>query len=335
LDHLMALKVWDQFGISARWIPFRSGGEALAALLGDQGAAYVGNPRDAKGNPDLRVIAVSGEQRLPQFPEARVFAELGADGLDREFMWRGFAVKKGCPDSALVWYDELFQRITADEQWRSFWEDEGMQVVYRGTTEFTPIVHRDREEFQHYLGGSSQTSSSVRWWGQPLLLVLGAGAIAAGLMLTGRSNQVGPLLIPVVIVGIGAICLAQTRSFPQMATVGAAAAPRLWILLLLPLCLYEFAKSLRREGTRPERAWRTDLVWLFMLLLVIYLLGTVYLGYYLSSAVFVTAAMYLLGVRQPRPALAVTAAWLAFAYVAFARVLDVPLPIGRLWERFF
>ncbi len=109
-DHVFAMKTWAQFGITADWVPFSSGNEALVALLGDQGTAYVGNPRDAVGNPELQLVAVSRSRRLAQFPDAPVFAELGAPELDNEYMWRGFALKQGCPSTVLAWYDELFQQ---------------------------------------------------------------------------------------------------------------------------------------------------------------------------------------------------------------------------------
>ena len=37
-------------------------------------------------------------ERLPQFPDAPTFKELGYEGLDNEIMWRGFAIKKGAPE---------------------------------------------------------------------------------------------------------------------------------------------------------------------------------------------------------------------------------------------
>lgn len=68
LDHVMALKTWKAFDLKARWIPFDSGGEAKAALLGEQGVAYVGNPRDAAGNSSLHISVISNPVRLEQFP---------------------------------------------------------------------------------------------------------------------------------------------------------------------------------------------------------------------------------------------------------------------------
>lgn len=58
----------------------------MAALLGGQGVAYVRNPRDTLGKPDLKIAVVSSPQRLKQFPDVPTFKELGITGLDNEYM---------------------------------------------------------------------------------------------------------------------------------------------------------------------------------------------------------------------------------------------------------
>ena len=68
LDHLMAIKTWDKVGITATWVPYDGGGAAIAALLGEHGVVYVGNPEDTKGRPDLHIAAVSARERLDLFP---------------------------------------------------------------------------------------------------------------------------------------------------------------------------------------------------------------------------------------------------------------------------
>ncbi len=45
----MAIKTWDKVGITATWVPYDGGGAAIAALLGEHGVVYVGNPEDVQG----------------------------------------------------------------------------------------------------------------------------------------------------------------------------------------------------------------------------------------------------------------------------------------------
>ena len=150
-DHVMAMKVWEIAGVEAKWIPYASGGKSMAALLGGHGVAYVGNPLDTIGKPDLTVAAVSGTERLEQFPDAPTFKELGYEGLDNEIMWRGVLVKVGTDPEALEFYADLFQKITEDQEWIDFWGKGGAAAVYYGPDKFTEIVKQNAEEFTTYL----------------------------------------------------------------------------------------------------------------------------------------------------------------------------------------
>ena len=149
-DHLMAMKVWDKAGISAMWIPFESGPAAMVALMGGQGVAYVGNPVDTAGRPDLKVCAVSSATRLKQYPDAPTFRELGLAGLDDESMWRGFAVKKGTPPEAVKWLQDLVDKVAKDPEWKNFFEEQAIEVVAYRTDEFTKHVKTNLEDAQRY-----------------------------------------------------------------------------------------------------------------------------------------------------------------------------------------
>jgi tripartite-type tricarboxylate transporter receptor subunit TctC len=132
-------------GIKAKWLPFASGGKAVAALLGEQGVAYIGKAEN------LKIAAVSSRKRLDEFPDVPTFGELGIKGLDSEIMWRGFAVKKGTPGNVVKWYDDLFAKVTEDPEWREFREPYGIDVVHYTTDKFTDIVNSDIADFANYL----------------------------------------------------------------------------------------------------------------------------------------------------------------------------------------
>lgn len=150
-DHLMAMKVWDKSGMSAKWIPYNTGPEAMMALLSGQGAVYVGNPADIGGREGFTIVAVARKERLERFPDAPTFLELGVEGLEDEVMWRGFAMKKGSPEEAMVWWEELLKKVAADPEWREFLEKDGIDVVDYGRAEFNPQVRKDIDNFTLYL----------------------------------------------------------------------------------------------------------------------------------------------------------------------------------------
>jgi len=78
-------------------------------------------------------------------------------------------------------------------------------------------------------------------------------------------------------------------------------------------------------ATVPMRFWG-----LFILLLI-YSTALTYLGFYLSSALFLPLAMLLLGAKKPLSISLTSIGVLLFIYLVFAKLLEVPLPEGSLF----
>lgn len=151
-DHIMAMKTWKAAGIKAKWIPYASGGKAMAALLGGHGVAYVGNPQDVIGRPDLKVAAVSSPERLGgDFADVPTFKEVGIEGLDNEIMWRGFMVKKGIPEEASAFYNDLFEKVNNDPEWQEYVQRGGAVPLFDKADKFLATVQKDQQEFAEVL----------------------------------------------------------------------------------------------------------------------------------------------------------------------------------------
>lgn len=346
LDHVTALKIWDAYEMEAKWIPFKSGGKALAALLGDQGVAYVGNPRDALGNPDLYIAAVSSDKRLEAFPDVPTFTELGMPDLESEIMWRGFALKKGSPPEIKQWYDELFTKVNADPDWRDFWEKGGIDVKYVKEDVFTKIVYEDAQTFEYYLKKSNilpdEASGILKNLasGTPFtMLALGLAFLWIGgtfwvsrssySEITGRVAMIGFFLLVSLLFGV------QSLNFPSTSTVGPSAVPRLWIFMLVPLNLLLLFRTFKQHEQVAEVGPRVDIVLTFIGFLVAYLFVMQVLGYFLSTLCFISVGLYYLGYRRLRNILLISSIWVLFSYIVFYKTLYVPLPLGLVFERLF
>lgn len=147
-DHIMAMKTWKAAGIKAKWVPYKSGGKAMAALMGGHGIAYVGNPQDVLGRPDLKVAAISSPKRLTgEFADVPTFKELGVKDLNSEIMWRGFMVKKGTPEEALNFYNDLLKKVSQDPDWRAYIQKGGANPVFYQEEKFVKIIKNDQQEF--------------------------------------------------------------------------------------------------------------------------------------------------------------------------------------------
>jgi tripartite-type tricarboxylate transporter receptor subunit TctC len=341
LDHVTALKIWAAAGLDAKWIPFKSGGKAIAALLGDQGAAYVGNPRDAAGNPDLHIAAVSSTNRLAAYPDVPTFGELGLDGLDREFMWRGFAIRQGVPVDAVAWYDNLFQQVSADPEWREFWEKSGIDLTYRDREEFRKIVAADQVDFARSLKGQGLIQTRRTGLLAAAGRGRGLGVWTAGLGLTlalllvwaSRSSRrsAARVAFPLLCVAGGGVFLAMTFAFPVAEEAGPDLVPRLWIGLLTLVGLsIAFSESRRLPTDSGLDRRHIVQVLRFSILLGLYLVALPWIGYLVTTGLFLITAMVMLGERRPVTVLGVTAGWLVFSYLVFVKVLYVQLPVGRL-----
>lgn len=151
IDEYMTKKIWEKAGITGKFVPYDSGNQAMAAVMGGMAAVYVGNPADVAGKPNLSIAVVAGEKRLGQFPGVPTFRECGISGLEMESMWRGFALKKGTPENVIAWYDDLFDKITADPDWRNFFEVNGMELVHIKRNEFNNLVEKDLTGLATYL----------------------------------------------------------------------------------------------------------------------------------------------------------------------------------------
>lgn len=346
VKHVSGVKIAERAGVEMRWIPYSSGGQAIAALLGKVGNVYLGNPRDVLASTELSILAVAASERLAAFPDAPTFSELGITGLEQELIWRGFAFKQGMPEHVRQWYSELIQKVQQDPDWQASWRYEGVSLVYKNDSAFTEIVKRDSAEFRHYLShmgliklGAATDSAALTPAGlnmQPLFglgLVLGYLLFTRALLRSKLRPIAGELLILIGIVSIAILFYIITLSFPapsKVDLVGAQGVPKLWIFLLLPLVGFQFFLLFKTLPNTAEYN-KKHLVFSFLAMLLSYALLIPILGYWLATLLYLPAALFLLNYIQVKLMLSLSLGWLLFSYFIFQRMLMVDLPKGLLF----
>ena len=154
LDHVMAMKTWMASGITGKYIPFKGGKAAVIELLGGRSFVYVGNPRDTLGQPKLKVAALARTERLPAFPDAPTFRELGVKGLDNEIMWRGFAIKAGISDEVRNFWNTLFERVSKDPEWVAHVKKSSIDPVLYKHKKFLSVIKKDMVEVEKWAKGA-------------------------------------------------------------------------------------------------------------------------------------------------------------------------------------
>lgn len=155
------------------------------------------------------------------------------------------------------------------------------------------------------------------------------------------TTKIANLVISVVLIAAAAAAIAATADFPKSmlaADVGAARFPIIHAGALILLCLILIANTLRAP-TAPAADGQTSVgiagyagVALGMLATAACIGAMEQVGYGPATAVYMAVIMALMGQRSPvwNPVLAVGVT--ALIYGVFHYVLQVPLPVGSLFE---
>ncbi len=147
----------------------------------------------------------------------------------------------------------------------------------------------------------------------------------------------GQILVLLGILWIGLLFYFVTYSFrvPRFASVATTGAtvPRFWFYVLIPITLLAFIPMLKGHEVPDQKSgniWRLGVVFAA---LVLSLLSFRFIGYYISSAVFLVVVMWVLDSREKVELIVVPVGWVIFSYFFFYRLLYVRLPIGTLFSR--
>ena len=236
--------------------------------------------------------------------------------------------------------------MNADPEWRKYWESGGIDVKYANSSEFPKIVEIDKQDFSYYLSQlgiiNTQTDSIVAKMasGTTLKRIL-IGLVLAYLIIwflvrqSQKRKWLEGILIPIFFIFITLVFYLLTFTFPNNEDVGPAIVPRLWIFALIPLNILLLVSIILKKEDIQYTSESSKPVFTFVALLILYLLGIHFLGYFISTFFFVIAGILLLRYKNIRMALIISVCWLLFSYLVFYKLLDVPLPQGLILEMLF
>ncbi|MGH2667993.1 MAG: tripartite tricarboxylate transporter substrate binding protein [bacterium] len=144
--HLMAVAFENRSGVRFTHVPF--GRElAVTTVLGDKIEASVQLPAEIMAQVtgrQVRVLAISGEQRLPSLPDVPTLKESGSDLTMA--LWRGIAVPKGTPEAVIARLERAFVQAAQSAEFRDFATRMGATVEIRGAQDFDRFIAQDDRE---------------------------------------------------------------------------------------------------------------------------------------------------------------------------------------------
>lgn len=144
--HLAAVALENRAGVKMTHVPF--GRElAVTTVLGDKIEASVQLPAEIMSQVtgrQVRVLAVSGDRRLPSLPDVPTFKESGAD-LSMT-LWRGIAAPRGAPAEAIARLERAFVGAAQSGEFREFAARMGASVEILGARDFDRFMAGDDRE---------------------------------------------------------------------------------------------------------------------------------------------------------------------------------------------
>lgn len=107
--------------------------------------------------------------------------------------------------------------------------------------------------------------------------------------------------------------------------------PRLWCALMLPIAIAAYIQILK-DNQEEEKFGRWTLALGVALGSIFSVIIFNFAGYYISSAVFIFAVMWVMKERRWTMLTFTPLGWVAFTYFFFQKLLFINLPVGMLFS---
>ena len=140
-------------GIKFRYVPFKSGGECITALLGGHVNMIWANPPEFVPQWEakmVRPVAVAKSTRMADFSDVPTLKEVGHDVT--YFFYRGIAAAQNIPAEASAFYENMFKRMDESVAWKEKYLKKYMlSPSWMGSKEFAKVVAQNEEESKEIL----------------------------------------------------------------------------------------------------------------------------------------------------------------------------------------
>lgn len=143
-----------------------------------------------------------------------------------------------------------------------------------------------------------------------------------------RNDLIGSVILIIFAVAVY-ILTTQFPIVPAMDT-GPAFFPKLLSFLLLVLGIILFVQSVKKGiPEEQQKSMKKSLV--TMLVVLFYLLGISYIGFFIATPIFVFVLLLYYGIRKKTILLSIPLGVLLFNYFFFEKILAIPLPRGIIF----
>lgn len=152
-DDAILMNMLNQIcGVELVYVPYDSGAEVLAAILGGHIDLCGISPSEAGEHltsDALVPLAVSADSRLSVLPDVPTFIEEGIDINHQQS--RGIVMNTGVPQEAVEYYSDLMRQVTETEEWQAFLEENFMMSSYMPSDEYTAFNTELAGKYEEFL----------------------------------------------------------------------------------------------------------------------------------------------------------------------------------------
>jgi putative tricarboxylic transport membrane protein len=162
-------------------------------------------------------------------------------------------------------------------------------------------------------------------------LTSGAAVLFVGLGIAVWFSRLRPylgnILIPSFLIILALVFLFLTFGFRDQ-EAGPAVIPRLYIAVILVLTGIILLQVFRGQEKLVPKLDRKGFLVLLMAIFIAYFLAMPYIGYFLSTFLFIVVMLHILGYRKKVRIWFIAAGWILLSYVLFYKLLYIQLPLG-------
>lgn len=124
-DNLIRQLLQRATGATWSYIPFPSGGERVATILGGHASLYIADAQEVKEylrNGSMRMLVQVTERRLAAYADVPTAREAGFN-IPVVRSMRGVVAPPGVARDAAEYWEGVFERLTRTDTWRKFLDD--------------------------------------------------------------------------------------------------------------------------------------------------------------------------------------------------------------------
>jgi len=155
LERQVMEQIKQKAGVAPAITTFEGGGDMLINVLNHTLDVGVGELQEIRAQLDagrLRLLAVVGEERLPQFPDVATVREQGIDLAVRKF--RGLAGPKGLPAGVIAAWERAIPTLLDDPDYRKRYLENSLQPGFMPHDEYVAFMNAFGKETEAFLIGA-------------------------------------------------------------------------------------------------------------------------------------------------------------------------------------